>query len=255
MTHTLHHHKEPDEDIFIRSIKKAILYIRKYPYHTLIILLTVVALIFFISTLFQKNRSKLTPYDYVHNAMSAISSIPYQQDPTPLFQSMNQSLEEMKKEQNDSNFVALVNLIEGFSGMISMQYDLSGQKFYTVASGEIYAPKFLKFIAHIAFADMINTYQAASLLFSEMPQYVQEDSALTLLAFLDAGENFALTVIANDSIVEADSVFESYYQLGKSSLDFSYQVFNNHYFKQEAYLYRNLLEAAYQARKNKISLN
>ena len=253
MTHTLHHHKDENEDIFLRSIKKGIIYIKKYPYHTFMITLAVLSLIFLITTFISKKKSELKSEDYMHQTMNAFEALNNQSDPNVVMESIAGLISQMRASNpDDSSFLALLDVVEGHALMLQMQYQLASQKWYAIVSGEKYSPKYLRFLANLSFADLLEPSQSATFLLSELPNYVVEDSALALLAFLDAGENFAIAMIIDTSTAQDDSIFESYYILGKNALDFSYNVIKNSYFKEEALVYRNILEAAYQTRKNRI---
>lgn len=245
--------EENNDDIFLRNVKKIFSIIQKYPFQAVMVLLAFIAIIVMTSNWLGKRSSSIKTQDRVYQTLSTISYLNYNQENiNEVITSIGNQINEMKSNQNNDSLVnSLVTLIDGYFYFLQMNYQQAAETWSPIASGQQYSSRLVQLIANLSFADIMDPYEATSILYPQIQNYFIEDSALGLLALLDAGENITLTILL-DTIVNEDTTLDAFYELGLNALNYSYLNFNNTYFQNEIFVYRNILDAAYQTRKKRI---
>ncbi len=252
MTKNLPHQEIGHDDAFIKYVKKGVLLIKKYPYHVAIGVVAVISLIILLANLFGRKSMGLKTQDQIHQAMNSYEALNYGENTQEVLMSIGQSMERLSKTSaQDTLYRGLITTLEGYAFALQIQYQAAAEKWQKVFSGEVSSPKIVHLIATLSFTDMVDPVNSVSIIFPILNDFFIEDSGLAMLALLDAGENAALTIMY-DTTSFPDSIVDQIFDMGKTALDFSAFNMTNISLKNEAFLYRDLLNVAYQVKNNRI---
>ncbi|MBN1150480.1 hypothetical protein JXA84_04580 [candidate division WOR-3 bacterium] len=255
MTKNLPHQEIGHDDIFVKYVKKGVLLIKKYPYHTILAIVASVSVIILLSTLLGRKSENLTKSDQVLQTMNLFDALYFQENTQEILTGIMQSMEGLSKSANqDTSGKALINTLEGYAMMLQFQYQLAAEKWQKVYSGEEPSPKIVNLVATLGFSDLVDPVNSLSILYPKLQEFFVEDSGLAMLAILDAGENAALTLMYDTSLA-VDTSANQIYEMGRTALEYSSLNMTNAFLKNEADFYGDILEVAYQVRKNKIEVN
>lgn len=255
MTKNLPHQEIGNDDIFVKYVKKIFFLIKKYPYHTILAVIAFVSVIVLLSTLLSRKNNGLTKSDQVLQTMNLFDALYFQENTQEILTSVMQSMESLTKDANqDTANKALISTLEGYAMMLEFQYQVAAEKWQKVYSGEEPSPKTVNLVATLGFSDLVDPVNSLSILYPKLQEFFIEDSGLAMLAILDAGENATLTLMYDTSI-GVDTSAGQIYEMGKRALDYSSLNMTNTFLKNEADLYRDILEIAYQVKNNKIEIN
>lgn len=252
MTKNLPHQEIGHDDVFIKYIKKIVILIKKYPYHSAIVVIAAVSLIVLLSNLFGRRGDTMKTQDHILLTMNNFDALYYGENTQEVLTALTQSMDRLSKISNqDTTSKGLITTLEGYSFALQLQYQMAAEKWQKVFGGEVNSSKTVALVATLGFTDMVDPINSVSIIFPRLQEFFVEDSGLAMLALLDAGEN-AVFALMYDTSAAVDTSTVQLYDMGKMALDFSVHNMTNLSLKNEALFYREMIDVAYQVRNNKI---